>query len=68
MGGKYEILHYDWIEDEYVSDGFTNSFLKAMAMVRKLEKTWYCVAIKFRRGKVNRKLIAGDCLTMSSSD
>lgn len=56
MGGKYEILYWDWIDGKYVSKGYTNSFFKAMSMVRKLEKTWDCVFIGFRRNKVNVKL------------
>jgi hypothetical protein len=52
MGGKYEILYWDWVTEKYVSECYTDSFFKAMSMVRKLEKTWGCVVIKFRRNKV----------------
>ena len=56
MGGKYEVIYWDWMRSKYVSEGFTNSFFKAMSMVRKLEKTWDCVSIHFRRNKVKVKL------------
>ena len=56
MGGKYEVIYWDWIREKYVSEGYTNSFFKAMSMVRKLEKTWDCVSICFRRNKVKAKL------------
>ena len=56
MGGKYEILYWDWIDGKYVSKGYANSFFKAMSMVRKLEKTWDCVVIQFRRNKIKLKL------------
>ena len=55
MGDKYEVLHWDYYKGEYVSDGYTNSFLKAMYMVHKLERTWHCVTIQFRRDKVKSK-------------
>ena len=56
MGGKYEVIYWDGDREKYVSEGFTNSFFKAMSMVRKLEKTWGCVFIGFRRNKVKVKL------------
>jgi hypothetical protein len=65
MGGKYEILYYDWLKKEYVSQGYTESFFKAMRMVRKLEKTWHCVAIKFRRNKVRINTDSWTSITMT---
>ena len=56
MGGKYEIIYCDWDRNRYVSEGYTNSFFKAMSLVRKLEKTWDCVFIGFRRNKVKARL------------
>lgn len=58
MGDKYEVLYWDYYRSDYVSEGYTNSLLKALLMVRKLEKKWHCVAIKFRRNRVkpNTKL------------
>ena len=61
MGGKYEIIYWDWDREKYVSEGFTNSFFKAMSMVRKLEKTWGCVFIGFRRNKVKLKINTSSC-------
>ena len=56
MGGKYEVMYWDWITGKYISEGYTNSFFKAMHMVCKLEKTWDCVSIHFRRNKVKVQL------------
>ena len=66
MGGKYEVLYYNWDKDTYVSEGYTNSFFKAMRMVRKLERTWNCVAIKFRRNKVKIDTSSWTSITMTS--
>ena len=65
MGDKYEVLYYDWHKETYVSEGYTRSFFKAMRMVRKLEKTWDCVAIKFRRDKVKLDIKSWNNITMT---
>ena len=64
MSWKYEILYYDWLKKEYITEGYTDSFFKAMCMVRKLEKTWDCVAIKFRRDKVKLDIKSWNNITM----
>lgn len=65
MGGKYEILYWDWIDGKYISEGYTNSFFKAMRMVRKLEKTWSCVVIQFRRDKAKLDIKFLNNITMT---
>lgn len=52
MGGKYEVLYWDWQNGEEVTAEYTNSFIRAMRLVRKLERKYNCVSIKFRRDKV----------------
>lgn len=64
MGGKYEILYWDWIDGKYVSKGYTNSFFKAMSMVRKLERTWDCVVIQFRRNRAKIDTNSWNNITM----
>lgn len=66
MGGKYEVLYWDWVNGDYVSKGYTNSFIKAMLMVRKLEKTWSCVVIQFRRNRVKLNIKSWDDITMTN--
>ena len=65
MGGKYEVLYWNWVKEEYISEGYTNSFFKAMSMVRKLERTWSCVVIQFRRNKVKLDIKSWDDVTMT---
>lgn len=55
MGDKYEVLYWDCVKGDYVSKGRTNIFLKAILMVRKLERIWNCVIIKFQRNRVNKR-------------
>lgn len=60
MGGKYEVLYWDWTIGKEVSEEITDSIFRAIYLLHKLEKEWYCVTIKFRREKVkeyNKKLI-----------
>lgn len=52
MGGKYEVLYWDWKNGKEVSEEITNSIFRAIYLLHKLEKEWYCVTIRFRRGKV----------------
>ena len=52
MEAKYEVLYWDYINGKYVTAEYTNSFIKAMRLVCKLEKKYYCVSIRFRRDKV----------------
>ena len=66
MGGKYEILYWDCVVGKYVSEGYTNSFFKAMSIVRKLEKTWDCVVIQFRRNRVKLNIKSWDNITMTN--
>lgn len=66
MGGKYEVIYWDGLRGKYVSEGYTNSFFKAMSMVRKLEKTWDCVSIQFRRNKVKINTSSWNSLTMTN--
>ena len=65
MGGKYEVLYWDWIAGKYISEAYTNSFFKAMRMVRKLEKTWSCVVIQFRRDNVKLDIKSWNNITMT---
>lgn len=52
MGGKYEVFYWDYKVGREVLLDETNSFIKAYLSLRKLEKQWYCVGIRFRRNKV----------------
>lgn len=52
MGNTYEVFYWDYINGKEVTEVYTSSIIKAYLMVRKLEKQWYCVGIRFRRGKV----------------
>lgn len=52
MGAKYEVIYWDWQNGKEVTEENTNSFVRAMLLVRKLEKQYHCVSIKFRRGKI----------------
>ena len=68
MGGKYEVLYWDWVKEDFISKGFTNSFLKAMLMVRKLERTWSCVVIQFRRNRVKIDIKSWNDVTIIDSE
>ena len=52
MGGKYEILYWNWEISKDVVVEYTNSIFRAIYLLHKLEKEWGCVTIKFRRDKV----------------
>ena len=52
MGNKYEVSYWDYYVGKEVTVTYTGSFLKAMCLVRKYEKKWHCVSIKFRRNRV----------------
>ena len=55
MGGKYEVFYYDYEVRAELGECFTNSFIKALLLVLKLEKQWYCVGIRFRRNRVKAR-------------
>jgi hypothetical protein len=52
MGGKYEVLYWDYENGVEVTEEYTNSIFRAIYLLHKLEKKYYCVTIKFRRDKV----------------
>lgn len=52
MENKYEVLYWDYYVGKEVTVTYTGSFLKALWLVRKYEKKWHCVSIKFRRNRV----------------
>ena len=52
MGGKYEIRYWDYEKGVEVLEEYTNSLFRAIYLLHKLEKKYYCVTIKFRRDKV----------------
>ena len=52
MGRKYEVIYWDWKVAKEVSVELTDSIFRAIYLLHKLEKEWYCVTIKFRRNKV----------------
>ena len=52
MGNKYEVLYWDYYTGKEVTVTYTDSFRKALWLVRKYEKKWHCVSIKFRRNRV----------------
>lgn len=54
MGAKYEIRYWDYIHNTEVTVERTNSLFRALRLLHKLEKEWYCVTIKFRRNKVRQ--------------
>lgn len=55
MGGKYEVLYWDYENGVEVPVEYTNSIFRAIYLLHKLEKKSYCVTIKFRRDKVKEK-------------
>ena len=57
MGTKYEIRYWDYIHNAEVVAERTNSLFRALWLLHKLEKKWYCVTIKFRRDKVRQQYI-----------
>lgn len=54
MGNKYEVFYWDFNKKIEVVEKYTASLLKAFFLVRKLEKQWYCVGIRFRRDRVRK--------------
>lgn len=52
IGNKYEVSYWDYYVGKEVTVTYTGSFLKAMWLVKKYEKKWHCVSIKFRRNRV----------------
>jgi hypothetical protein len=54
MGTKYEVRYWDYIHNTEVTAEHTNSLFRALRLLHKLEKEWYCVSIKFRRDKVRQ--------------
>ena len=46
------MLYWDYYVGKEVTVTYTDSFLKALWLVRKYEKKWHCVSIKFRRNRV----------------
>ena len=52
MGCKYEVLYWDYRNGVEVTVEHTNSFIRALYLVHKLEKSYHCVTIKFRRNRV----------------
>ena len=55
MGAKYEVIYWDYFKDKEVTEEHTNSLFRALYLVYKLEKRWYCVTVKLRRNKVKTK-------------
>lgn len=55
MGGKYEVIYFDWKNGTEVTEEYTNSIFRAIYLLHKLEKQYYCVTIKFRRDKVKQE-------------
>ena len=55
MGGKYEVIYFDWKIGTEVPEEYTNSIFRAIYLLHKLEKQYYCVTIKFRRDKVKQE-------------
>ena len=51
MENKYEVLYWDYYVGKEVTVTYTGSFLKAMWLVKKYEKKWHCVSVKFRRNR-----------------
>lgn len=52
MGTKYEVIYWDYMKGEEVTEEHTNSLFRAVYLVHKLEKRWHCVTVKLRRNKV----------------
>ena len=52
MGGKYEVIYWDYKIGKEITEEYTNSIFRAIYLLHKLEKQWHCVTIKFRRNKV----------------
>lgn len=56
MGNKYEVFYWDWKNGKEIVEEHTGSIIKAYLLVRKLEKEYYCVGIRFRRDRVRKEV------------
>ena len=57
------MTYWDYIFCKEVSVEHTNSLLRAIYLLHKLEKQWGCVSIKFRRNKVKLNTYNWDDIT-----
>lgn len=55
MGAKYEVFYWDYRCGKELTYDCTNSIIKAYLLVRKLEKQFHCVGIRFRRDRVRKE-------------
>ena len=69
---KYEVLYWDYYVGKEVTVTYTGSFLKALWLVRKYEKKWHCVSVKFRRNRVKKvedmKIVFGDMRNLTADE